>query len=274
MTVFGKGTARLRSFRTFLSYDRNVLNDLKRAVPFPNTVIQDYFNYRLKGCSKYYIPLLKRYIDDHNIRFPPALQNAVDAYFMDENDIHWDSGIKSVIKSVSSPKAIDTGFKIFLRQNWTPLKQSRRLRDPDAAACKLCDEPSANTMHMYIECPAAVKLWKLYNQTIKSSFGVTVNISPESILFHQYLPTGPKFRRISKVLTDTMLSIKKLIQNLNFRNNAEDDITDHEFRAIFYNSMMETIFSNKAINRLDDLYHILYQHLSNSYGYRKKIEYF
>ena len=113
-------------------------------------------------------------------------------------------------------------------------------------------------MHMYIECPAADKLWKLYNQTIKSSFGVTVNITPETILFHQYLPTGPKFRRISKVLTDTMLSIKKLIQNLNFRNNAENHITDHEFKAIFYNSMMETIFSNKSINRLDDLYHILY----------------
>ena len=102
------------------SYDRNVLCDLKRAVPFPNTVIQDYFNYRLKGCSKYYIPLLKSYIDEYDIRFPPALQNAVDAYFLDENDLHWDSGIKSVIKSVSSPKAIDTGFKIFLRQNWTP----------------------------------------------------------------------------------------------------------------------------------------------------------
>merc|ERR1712030_59187 len=129
-------------------------------------------------------------------------------------------------------------------------------------------------MGIYIECPAADKLWKLYNQTIKSSFGVTLNITPETILFHQYLPTGPKFRRISKFLSDTMLSIKKQIQNLNFRNNAENQITNHEFKATFYNSMMETIFSNKSINTLDDLYHILYQHLSNSYGYRKKIEFF
>ena len=44
---------------------------------------------------------------------------------MNEEEITWPNAINSVIKAVSSPKAIDLGFKIFGRQNWTPLKNTR-----------------------------------------------------------------------------------------------------------------------------------------------------
>ena len=74
--------------------------------------------------------------------------------------------------------------------------------------------------------------------------------------------------RIKKVITDTMLGVKKAIQNLNFRQNAEELVTIHELKAIFYNTMTETIFANKTLKRLDDVYNLLYRSLAEEYGYK------
>ena len=267
-----------------------ISRDIKCAVPIKDSLIQEYFNHNRKGCSTYYKLQLKNYIDDNNINFPPALQTAADTYFLDEGALRWSPALRSVIKAVSSPAAIDLSFKIFLRQNWTPLKESnitRNLDNPNVppnngqinnglppSSCKLCDEPRSNSLHMYIECPIADKVWSIYNNLIKGSFSITIQKTPETILFHQDLPTSGKSRRITKVVADTMLSIKKLIQNLNFRRNANNLITNHEIYAMFYNSILETIFSNKCINRLDDLYYILFHQLSNTFGFRKLVEFF
>ena len=153
-----------------------------------------------------------------------------------------------MIKAVSSPKAIDLGFKIFCRQNWTPLKNLCRIREEESARCKLYDTRISNTEHMYISCHTAKKLWALYNKTIQQACEVRINITPETIILHQYIPGSNT--RIKKAITDTMLGIKKAIQNLNFRLNTEELITSHKLKAIYYNTMAETIFANKALKRL------------------------
>ena len=131
----------------------------------------------------------------------------LNAYSMNEEDISWSPAINSVIKVVSSPKTIDLAFKIFCRQNWTPLKNSYRRRDEESAKCKLCDTRISNTEHMYINCHTAKKLWALYNKTIHRTFQVRIDITPETVLFHQYIP-GLNMR-VKRVITDTMLGIKK-----------------------------------------------------------------
>ena len=121
---------------------------------------------------------------------------------------------------------------------------------------------------MYINCHTAKKLWALYNKTIQRTFQVRIDIRPEAVLFHQDIP-GPNMR-VKKVITDTMLGIKKTIQNLNFRLDAEELITTHELKAIYFNAMAETIFANKALKRLDDVYNLLYRCLTEEYGYKLK----
>ena len=119
---------------------------------------------------------------------------------------------------------------------------------------------------MYIRYQTARKLWVLYNKTIRHAFDTRISITPETILFLQFIPGSN--RRIKKVITDTMLGIKKTIQNLNFRLNAEKLVTTHELKAIFYNSMAETIFANKVLKRLEDVYHLLYMTLIEEYNHK------
>ena len=129
-------------------------------------MIEENFNPKSIGCARFYKPLLKDHIEKYNKQFPPAIQKAVHAYTMNEEEIAWTPAIDSVIKAVSSPTAIDLGFKIFCRQNWTPLKNSYRTRDEETAKCKLCDTRVSNTEHMYIKCRTERKLWALYNKII------------------------------------------------------------------------------------------------------------
>ena len=266
----------IRTYRTIIAYVSKITNsyrtdidmyrDISCAIPIKETIIEEYFNPKSKGCARFYKPLLNDHIQNYNIQFPPAIQKAVDAYSMNEEEITWPNAINTVIKAVSSPKAIDLSFKIFCRQNWTPLKNSYRTRDEETARCKLCDTRISNTKHMYIRCRTVKKLWALYNKTIQRAFDVRINITPETVLFHQNIP-GSKMR-IKKVITDTMLGVKKAIQNLNFRQNAEELVTIHELKAIFYNTMAETIFANKTLKRLDDVYNLLYRSLTEEYGYK------
>ena len=268
----------ISTYRTIIAYISRITNsyktntdmyrDITCAIPITETTIEEHFNPKSKGCSRFYKPMLKDHIKKYNIQFPPAVQKAIDAYSMNEEDILWSPAINSVIKAVSSPKAIDLAFKIFCRQNWTPLKNSYRTRDEESAKCKLCDTRISNTVHMYINCHTAKKLWALYNKTIHHTFQVRIDITPEAVLFHQNIP-GPNMR-VKKAITDTMLGIKKTIQNLTFRLDAEELITTHELKAIYFNAMAETIFANKALKRLDDVYNLLYRFLTEEYGYKLK----
>ena len=67
-----------------------------------------------------------------------------------------------------------------------------------------------------------------------------------------------------------MLGIKKAIQNLNFRLNSKEPVSTHELKAIYYNAMAETIFANKTISRMEDVYNLLYMSLTGEYGFRLK----
>ena len=135
------------------------------------------------------------------------MQTAMDTYYFETTDPLWKSAIRNTVKSVSSPGAIDLGFKIFCRQNWTPWKQAQRLREPNNPQCKLCGESPSKTEHMYIDCRIADRLWKLYNTLISRTFSLRIPKIPETILFHQEIDVP---HRIQKVIIDTMLNIKNL----------------------------------------------------------------
>ena len=235
--------------------------DLSCAIPIKETVIEDNFKTKSKGCARFYKPLLRDHIQKNGIQFPPAVQKAIDAYTMNEEHIAWHTAIDSVMKAVSSPK-------IFCRQNWTPLKNSYRTRDEETAKCKLCGYRISNTEYMYIECRTARKLWALYNKTINRAFETRIDITPETVLFHQHIPGSN--RRVKKTITDTMLGIKKAIQNLNFRLNSKEPVSIYELKTIYYNAMAETVFANKTLKRLDDAYNLLYISLTEDYGHKLK----
>ena len=89
-------------------------------------------------------------IDQNNIFIPTALKSAVNAYFQHEDKLKWYSDFKSVTKAVVSPTANNNLFKIQIQQNWMCLKES-----------KLCGDPISNSLHMYVVCFSALKLWEL-----------------------------------------------------------------------------------------------------------------
>ena len=60
-----------------------------------------------------------------------------------------------------SPTTINNLFKIQIQQNWMCLKESYRNGDPDSASCKLRGDPISNSLHMYVVCFSALKLWEL-----------------------------------------------------------------------------------------------------------------
>ena len=68
-----------------------------------------------------------------------------------------------------------------------------------------------------------------------------------------------------------MIGVKKLIQNFNFKRDTDTVLNHHEIKASFHNNILETIFANKCIDRMNEMYHELYQGLSSYFGFYQSI---
>ena len=176
----------------------------------------------------------------------------------------WSTALKKTMKAIVSPSAIDLSYKIFLRQNWTPLKQSLATKDPHKATCVSCGHPNANTEHIYLECFIASDLWALLDKLISSTFDYRINTTPEQILFHQNIASHS--HSVDKVILDLIISCKSLLQTFAFRDIHLPLINQFSLKASFFNSILSTIFANKHTERLIPYYHSIYDKLISQYN--------
>ena len=175
------------------------------------------------------------------------------------------------MKAVVSPSAIDLSYKIFLRQNWTPVKQALATKDPDKAKCVVCGHPNANTEHIYLDCTVASDLWHLLNELIIPTFGFQITCTPEQILFHQGISSY--CHSVNKVILDLIISCKHVLQTIAFRDIHLPLINQYSLRSCFFKVTLSTIFANKQAERLIPYYHSLYDRLISRYNSKLPISY-
>ena len=238
-------------------YNRELFRNLHYVVVRPLSLTQTEFQYRSKGCSKFYYIQAKEYSRD--FIDPPGRTSANLAYGMDINEQRWSNAISKTLKAVTSPSSIDLSYKIFLRQNWTPLKQSLAKNDPDISKCVHCGYENSNTEHIYLNCFAATDIWLLLNRLLSPAFGFRVNVSPEQILFHQNISSFS--RSADRVILDLIITCKSILQRIAFRDIHLPLINRHSMKAMFFKATIETIFANKSAERLTSFYHTIYDQL-------------
>ena len=246
------------------THDLKLYHSYRYIVYRPLTIIQDEFRYKSKGCSKFYQLATKRYCQSNFISDPPGRKSANRTYGMDISLQSWSMALKKTMKAIVSPSAIDLSYKIFLRQNWTPLKQSLATKDPHKATCVSCGHPNANTEHIYLECFIASDLWALLDKLISSTFDYRINTTPEQILFHQNIASHS--HSVDKVILDLIISCKSLLQTFAFRDIHLPLINQFSLKASFFNSILSTIFANKHTERLIPYYHSIYDKLISQYN--------
>ena len=168
------------------------------------------------------------------------------------------------MKAVTSSSSIDLSYKIFLRQNWTSLKQSLAKNDPDIAKCVSCGYENANTEHLYLDCFAATDIWLLLNRLLSPAFGFRVNISPEQILFHQIITSFS--HSADRVILDLIITCKSVLQKIAFCDILLPVINRYSMKSMFFKEIFETIFANKSAERLTPFYHTIYDQLLSQYN--------
>ena len=253
------------------THDLKLYNCYRYIVYRPHTISQNEFRYRSKGCSKFYHFQSKQYRETNFISDPPGRRSANLAYGMDISLQAWSSALKKTMKAVVSPSAIALSYKIFLRQNWTPLKQSLATKGLFERACVSCGHPNANTEHIYLECTIASDLWDLLNKLIIPTFGYRITKSPEQILFHQDIASHS--HSVDKVILDLIITSKALLQSFAFRDIHLPLINQFSLKASFFNSILATIFANKHTERLIPSYHSLYDRLISQYNSKLPISF-
>ena len=204
--------------------------------------IKDFLNKNNKGCGRVYKLLLAAHIEENHIRAPPALQTARDDYNFPFDEKGWMDAMKNVSKRCSLPHSSTLILKIFLRQNWTPLKQSLRTGDPDDAICKYCPETASNSRHIFLDCKVARCAWKFLNRLTKDVFNTTQNVDP-SIIFS----LGIKSKNIP--IKTTILDLSTCVLHFLHKVSFKEKLNPIELECFFFNNLIKTIFANKAIDR-------------------------
>jgi hypothetical protein len=101
----------------------------------------------------------------------------------------WFNALENINKYYMSPRARWCSHQIFLRMIWTPLKDSDSSHGTRTPECPNCVEPLADTLHMFLSCPLARRIWRRIEKIINTLEGTqnTNKLSPQKILFHKQL---------------------------------------------------------------------------------------
>ena len=245
-------------------FDPELLSTFRYLVFKPLSTSQDEFRYKSSGCSKFYHLQINSYIQRNRIFEPPGRISAERAYDI-RIPIHlWSSAIKKTMKATASPSAIDLAYKIFLRQNWTPEKQSLSKKDPLLSTCVSCGYHNANTAHIYLECSIAKDLWKLLDKLTSSTLNFTTNLTPQQILFHQNINSFSYSSE--KVIIDLIITCKLTLQKIAFRDIHLPVINPYSLKSMFFNGIISTIFANRLAERQIPVYHIIYDKLISQHN--------
>ena len=251
--------------------DYNLFKSYQFAVFRPLTLAQEAFRYRSKGCSKFYLSQINSYICSNHITEPPGRNSAQSAYNITIPKQAWSSAIKKTMRAVVSPSSIDLSYKIFLRQNWTPVKQSLATKDPNKATCVYCGHLYANTQHMYLDCHIASDLWSMLNKLIYPTFHYRIQTTPQQILFHQNISTYS--HSVDRVILDLIISCKSILQTIAFRDILLPPINQYSLKSMFFNKILSTIHANRLSVRLVPYYHSLHTRLLSQYEARIPISF-
>jgi hypothetical protein len=95
------------------------------------------------------------------------------------------STLDNISKIYMSPRAKWNCTQIFLRTIWTPLKDNKSYGH--SATCLNCSHHTADTMHIYVHCLAAWRVWSKIEKILKmlNKLGMRSTLSPQQILFHK-----------------------------------------------------------------------------------------
>ena len=73
---------------------------------------------------------------------------------------------------------------MFLRTNWTPLKQYRSYGEEDLEMCLNCNSEIGNTRHIFFECPTATKMRRHLDSILLECLPQHRQFSETQVLFH------------------------------------------------------------------------------------------
>jgi hypothetical protein len=101
----------------------------------------------------------------------------------------WFKALENINQYLISPHAKWCSHQIFLRMIWMPLKDADASHGTKTPECPNCIEPIADTLHMFLYCPLAKRIWRRIEKIISILEGrqATCTLSNQRILFHKQI---------------------------------------------------------------------------------------
>jgi hypothetical protein len=79
----------------------------------------------------------------------------------------WFKALDTIGKIYMSPRAKWNSRQIFFRTVWMPAKNRQASRDANTAECLNCFHHTADTLHIFVHCPVARRIWKKIEKIMK-----------------------------------------------------------------------------------------------------------
>jgi hypothetical protein len=138
-----------------------------------------------KGASFVYKQLIDRRAINTGLMVAPAYftwMNKIDHQMTQEE---WFSSLDNISKIYISPRAKWNCTQIFMRTIWTPAKDKNLYGH--SARCLNCRHLEADTMHIFITCTVARRVWNRIEKILKmlNKLDPRTTLMPQQILFHR-----------------------------------------------------------------------------------------
>jgi hypothetical protein len=113
-----------------------------------------------KGTSFIYKQHILRTVNKRQIMVAPAYYTWPTRFQHNMTPDEWSKALENINQYYISPCARWCAHQIFLRTIWTPLKESEASNGTKTPECPNCVEPKADTLHMFLYCPLAKRIWQ------------------------------------------------------------------------------------------------------------------
>jgi hypothetical protein len=159
---------------------------------YPLTPMATYLHYTFmkytRGASFIYKQLINRKAKNGQMGYwllQPFKPGQKKIHHMTQNE--WFKALDSISKVYITPRAKWNCIQIFFRTIWTLLKDNKSYSNTHSAECLNCFHHTADTMHVYVQCSVARKIWKNTKKIMKALRKLNDNttLTPQQILFHR-----------------------------------------------------------------------------------------
>jgi hypothetical protein len=102
-------------------------------------------------------------------------------------NIQWCKALENIKSYYVSPCAKWCTHQIFLGTIWTTAKAAQASNGTMSEECPNCSCPNVDTLHMFIYCVLAKRIWRRIGKIIKMTEGKQgiLQLTPQRILFHK-----------------------------------------------------------------------------------------